>query len=74
MRPWTSREVANRRQSLSIQAVDRCRLALAGPARSPVELRRRPDRLTDVIAAFLDDVWSGDEQSDTSALANGRAG
>jgi len=39
-----------------------------------VELRRRPDRLTDVIAAFLDDVWSGDEQGDTSALANGRAG
>jgi pimeloyl-ACP methyl ester carboxylesterase len=27
-------------------------------ARSPVELRLRPDRLTDVIDSFLDDVWS----------------
>ena len=27
-------------------------------ARSPLELRLRPDRLTDVIATFLDDVWS----------------
>ena len=43
-------------------------------ARSPVELRLRPDRLTDVIAAFLDDVWSGDEQGDTSALANASVG
>ena len=26
------------------------------PARSPLELRLRPDRLTDVIAEFLDDL------------------
>jgi pimeloyl-ACP methyl ester carboxylesterase len=29
-------------------------------ARSPVELRLRPDRLTDVIATFLDDVWASE--------------
>lgn len=28
-------------------------------ARSPLELRLRPDRLTGAIAAFLDDVWAG---------------
>ena len=33
-------------------------------ARSPVELRLRPDRLTDVIATFLDDVWSRGAQGD----------
>ena len=38
-------------------------------ARSPVELRLRPDRLTDVIATFLDDVWSGSEHDDTSFTA-----
>lgn len=27
-------------------------------ARSPIELRLRPDRLTDVIAAFVEDVWT----------------
>ncbi|MCZ7529028.1 MAG: alpha/beta hydrolase [Acidimicrobiia bacterium] len=27
-------------------------------ARSPIELRLRPDRLTDVIAAFVKDVWA----------------
>jgi pimeloyl-ACP methyl ester carboxylesterase len=27
-------------------------------ARSPIELRLRPDRLTDVIATFVDDVWT----------------
>jgi len=37
-------------------------------ARSPVELRLRPERLTDVIAAFLDDVWSGREHARTSRL------
>jgi pimeloyl-ACP methyl ester carboxylesterase len=36
-------------------------------ARSPVELRLRPDRLTDVIAAFLDEVWVGREQVGTRA-------
>jgi len=36
-------------------------------ARSPVELRLRPDRLTDVIATFLDDVWSGSQDDDTSS-------
>jgi len=34
-------------------------------ARSPVELRVRPDRLTDVIATFLDDVWSSYGQGAT---------
>ncbi|MGZ4706888.1 MAG: alpha/beta fold hydrolase [Acidimicrobiales bacterium] len=33
-------------------------------ARSPVELRLRPARLTDGIDAFLDDVWAGDGQVD----------
>lgn len=37
-------------------------------ARSPVELRLRPDRLTDVIATFLDEVWSG--QPGGTALAS----
>ena len=36
-------------------------------ARSPVELRLRPDRLTDVIATFLDEVWTADEQPDSRA-------
>ena len=36
-------------------------------ARSPVELRLRPDRLTDVIATFLDEVWAGDEHVDARA-------
>jgi len=28
-------------------------------ARSPIELRLRPDRLTDAIAEFVEDVWDG---------------
>jgi pimeloyl-ACP methyl ester carboxylesterase len=36
-------------------------------ARSPVELRLRPDRLTDVIAVFLDEIWVGGEQVGTRA-------
>lgn len=36
-------------------------------ARSPVELRLRPGRLTDVIDTFLDEVWVGHEQVDTRA-------
>lgn len=36
-------------------------------ARSPVELRLRPDRLTDVIATFLDEVWAGDARVDARA-------
>jgi pimeloyl-ACP methyl ester carboxylesterase len=35
-------------------------------ARSPLELRLRPDRLTDVIATFVEDVWARprDEEAD----------
>lgn len=36
-------------------------------ARSAVELRLRPDRLTDVIAAFLEGVWAGDRSVVSSA-------
>ncbi len=40
-------------------------------ARSPLELRLRPGRLTDVIATFLDEVWRGHDRGESSgALAD----
>jgi pimeloyl-ACP methyl ester carboxylesterase len=35
-------------------------------ARSPIELRLRPERLTDAIAEFVDDVWNGPGQAATA--------
>ena len=40
-------------------------------ARSPIELRLRPDRLTDVIATFLDDLWREDEDLTASSARPG---
>jgi pimeloyl-ACP methyl ester carboxylesterase len=41
-------------------------------ARSPIELRWRPDRLTDVIATFLEGLWA--RSGNTETRAAGRAG
>jgi hypothetical protein len=41
-------------------------------ARSPIELRLRPDRLTDVMATFLEELWV--RSDDTEATAVDQAG
>jgi hypothetical protein len=41
-------------------------------ARSPIELRWRPDRLTDVIATFIEGLWA--QSDDTEAGAVDQAG
>jgi pimeloyl-ACP methyl ester carboxylesterase len=40
-------------------------------ARSPLELRLRPDRLTDEIATFLDEIWSSPDRVTTRSRASG---
>jgi pimeloyl-ACP methyl ester carboxylesterase len=42
-------------------------------ARSPLELRLRPDRLTDEIATFLDEIWSSPDRGSERARATGAA-
>ena len=39
-------------------------------ARSPIELRLRPDRLTDAIATFVKDVWT-QPRADTASVPAG---
>ena len=39
-------------------------------ARSPLELRLRPDRLTEEIAAFLDELWSSPVADSGRARSN----
>ena len=39
-------------------------------ARSPIELRLRSDRLTDVIASFVKDVWTGRPRDDEDDAPN----
>ena len=43
-------------------------------ARSPLELRLRPTRLTDVVATFLDEVWTTEPDADTATDAPDTAG
>jgi len=43
-------------------------------ARSPVELRLRPDRLTDVVVRFLDEVWSPGPFRERAAAAGATPG
>ena len=37
-------------------------------ARSPIELRLRPDRLTDVIATFLEELWAPSDDMEPNAV------
>ena len=37
-------------------------------ARSPIELRWRPDRLTDVIATFIEELWARSDDTEAGAV------